>query len=144
MKARDKIENLLKSYKSIKSNIEIELNKEHPEYSLDSVSFVKTAGNTNTIGSQVEEYVIDKYSLDDALVKKIQVFNIIKAALGCLTREQYRIIKQLYFEDNVLVEVGAELGWSRFQISRKRNKALKKLKNVGILNAWEIHNKNSN
>ena len=142
MKNREKIEDLLKSYKSIKSNIEIELNKEYPEYSLDSVSFVKTTGNTNAVSSLVENYVVDKYSLDDELIAKIQVFNIIKAALESLTREQYRIIKQLYFEDKVLVEVGAELGWSRWMIQRKRNKIIDKLKNVGILNAWEIHNEN--
>ena len=142
LKNREKIEDLLKSYKSIKSNIEIELNKEYPEYSLDSVSFVKTTGNTNAVSSLVEDYVVDKYSLDDELIAKIQVFNIIKAALESLTREQYRIIKQLYFEDKVLVEVGAELGWSRWMIQRKRNKIIDKLKNVGILNAWEIHNEN--
>jgi len=144
LKAKAKIESLLQNYKSIKSNIEIELNRKYPEYSLDSVSFVETTGNTNAVSSTVENYVVDKYSLDDELVSKIQVYNIIKAALECLTKEQFRIIKQLYFEDKVLVEVGAELGWSRWMIQRKRNKIIKKLEDVGILNAWEIHNENSN
>ena len=144
MKDKEKVEQLLQSYKSIKSNIEIELNKEYPEYSLDSVSFVKTGGNTNAVSSQVEDYVIDKYSLDDELVQKIQVYNIIKAALECLTREQFKIIQLLYFEDKVLVEVGAELGWSRWMIQRKRNAIIKKLSSVGILSAWEIHRDNSN
>ena len=144
MKDKEKVEQLLQSYKSIKSNIEIELNKEYPEYSLDSVSFVKTGGNTNAVSSQVEDYVIDKYSLDDELVQKIQVYNIIKAALECLTREQFKIIQLLYFEDKVLVEVGAELGWSRWMIQRKRNSIIKKLTNVGILSAWDIHRDNNN
>ena len=88
--------------------------------------------------------MVDKYSLDDELVQKIQVYNIIKAALECLTREQFKIIQLLYFEDKVLVEVGAELGWSRWMIQRKRNSIIKKLTNVGILSAWDIHRDNNN
>lgn len=138
MKDREKIEKLLENYRSIRSNIEIELNKKYPEYSLDSVSFVKTGADTNEIKSQVENYIVDKYSISDDLHQKIQVVNIIKAAYNSLNEEQKKIVADLYFEGRGVKATAAGSGWSRYTIKRRKEKILDELKGVGILNAWDI------
>ena len=135
---QDKVEELLNNYRSIRSNIEIELNKRYPEYSLDSVSFVQTNGETNVVVSQVEQYVIDKYSVSENLRKKIQILNIINAAYKSLSSRRKEIITDLYFEDKELKDVAAGTNWSRWSIGRKRDKILNELERVGILEAWEL------
>lgn len=144
MEDKEKIEKLLRNYRSLKSEIEIELNREYPEYSLDSVSFVKTRGENNSIVSKVEDFVVDKHSLSDGIRKKVQIVQIIKAAFNSLTNKRRKIVRHLYFENESCGEVGNKLGWSEITIKRKKKQILKKIKKVGILKAWDIWQKIDN
>ncbi len=138
---KEKIEKLLRNYRSLQSEIEIELNREYPEYSLDSVSFVKTRGENNSVVSKVEDFVVDKHSLSEGIRKKVQIVQIIKAAFNSLTNKRRKIVRNIYFENEGLKMLAAKSGWSEKTIRRRRDKSLNKLKNVGILEAWDIYQK---
>ncbi len=139
MTDKDKIEELLKNYRSLKSNIEIEITKKCPEYSLPSTSFANVSEKEmNKIYSDVEDYVVKKVGISEELGKKIKVRNIIKAAKDSLSTELQRIVEHYYFDDKSVKIVAGRLGWSEDTIRRRREDILKGLQKAGILEAWEL------
>lgn len=138
MKDREKIEELLQNFKRIKANIEVELNKKYREYSLDSVSFPKLSTGGDGRYSDTEQHITEKYSISDELENKIKIRNIVQAAYDSLTREQKRIVTLLYFEDEGVKATARKVGWSEDTIRRRREKILQKLKDAGILEAWDV------
>jgi DNA-directed RNA polymerase specialized sigma subunit len=133
------IKTLLKNYRSIRSSVEIELNRDYPEYSLGSTSFVKVGGKTNSIISEVENYVISKYSLPERLVKKIQGCEIIKSAYESLTHIEKIIVSEKYFEGKSHEKVAELVNMHKTTVIHKIDEEiLPALNAVGILAAWDL------
>ncbi|MFW6030875.1 MAG: sigma factor-like helix-turn-helix DNA-binding protein [Halanaerobiales bacterium] len=138
MKDKFKIEELLKNYRSLKSEIRIEIIQKCPEYSLPAIDYSKTgSGETNNIYSEVEDYVIRKQDIEIALKKKIKIRDIIKAALDSLNIEKKRIVTYLYFEGISQTETSFRVKISERTISTRKKEIMRELKKAGILTAWE-------
>src|SRR5690554_6673979 len=99
MTDKEKIEELLKNYRSLKSEIRIEIIQKCPEYSLPAIDYSRTGtGETNKIYSSVEEYVTNKRDVELELKKKIKIRDVIRAAIDSLNVEKRRIVEYVYFE----------------------------------------------
>ena len=139
MNDKQKIEQLLKNYRQIKSNIQIELTKEYPEFALDSVSFIKMSGKQSYSGtSQQERYVLNKYDISEDLQNQIIVRDIIRVAYESLPVELRRVVVNYYFENKGVKGTAVQMGWSEDTIRRRKEDILINLKKAGILKAWEI------
>lgn len=138
---KEKAEELLSNYRKLRGNIETDLHSKYAEYSLDSLSFVETRGEKGSITSEVERYVENKYSLDDDIVIQIRICKVIEGAFKSLNEEGQNIIAQLYFEGKSVSEVAHVLDWTRPTIYRKRNEAIDRLIELGLLKAWSIYRK---
>ena len=140
MTDNEKIKKLLKYYRQLKSEIETELTKEYPEFSLDSVSFIETSGNQRySKTSQQERYILKKYDIPVEVQKKIKIRNIIESAYESLTEDYQKIVKYRYFERKSYRNTGKKVYMHRTTISRKiKEDIFPKLKKAGILKAWEL------
>src|SRR5690554_3516293 len=138
MTNKEKIEELLKNYRSLKSEIRIEIIQKCPEYSLPAIDYSKTgSGETNQIYSEVEEYVIKKRDIELELKRKIKIRDIIKAAIDSLNVEKRRIVEYVYFEKLSLIETSFKMKLSERTIASRKEEIIEELENVGMLKAWE-------
>lgn len=136
---KEKIKELLKNYRSIKSNVRTEAISKIPEYSLPAVDYEHmTPGESNEIFSKVEQYVVKHESENSDIRKLIKVRDIIRTSYNHLDIEKKRIIQYLYFEGLTQVETGWKMQLSENTIGRKKIEALEQLKENGIMRAWEI------
>ena len=137
MTDNDKIEELLKNYRSIKSNIRTEAISKIPEYSQPAVDYsTMTPGEGNAVFSKVEDYVVKHELVNNQMRKLIKVRDIIKTAYESLTVEQKRIVKYLYFEEMNYVETSFKMKLSERTIVSRKKDILDVLKGAGIMRGW--------
>lgn len=136
---KEKIEELLRNYRSIKSNVRTEAISKIPEYSLPAVDYEHmTPGESNEVFSKVEQYVVKHESENSDIRKLMKVRDIIRTCYENLDIEKKRVIKYLYFEGLTQVEAGWKMQLSENTIGRRKGEALERLKDNGIMRAWEI------
>jgi len=135
----EKIEELLKNYRSIKSNVRTEAIQKIPEYSLPAVDYSNmTPGESNGRFSKVEDYVVKHEAENSDIRKLIKIREIIRTTYENLELEKKKIINYLYFEELTQVRTSFKMQLSENTIGKRKIQALKKLKENGILRAWEI------
>jgi len=135
----EKIEELLKNYRSIKSNVRTEAIQKIPEYSLPAVDYSNmTPGESNGKFSKVEDYVVKHEKENSDIRKLIKIREIIRTTYENLELEKKKIINYLYFEELTQVRTSFKMQLSENTIGKRKIQALKKLKENGILRAWEI------
>jgi len=135
----EKIEELLKNYRSIKSNVRTEAIQKIPEYSLPAVDYSNmTPGESNGKFSKVEDYVVKHEKENSDIRKLIKIREIIGTTYENLELEKKKIINYLYFEGLTQVRTSFKMQLSENTIGKRKIQALKKLKENGILRAWEI------
>jgi len=135
----EKIEELLKNYRSIKSNVRTEAIQKIPEYSLPAVDYSNmTPGKSNGKFSKVEDYVVKHEKENSDIRKLIKIREIIGTTYENLELEKKKIINYLYFEGLTQVRTSFKMQLSENTIGKRKIQALKKLKENGILRAWEI------
>ena len=138
MTDKEKIEELLKNYRSLKSEIRIEIIQKCPEYSLPAIDYSRTGtGETNKIYSSVEEYVTNKRDVELELKKKIKIRDVIRAAIDSLNVEKRRIVEYVYFEKLSLIETSFKMKLSERTIASRKEEIIEELAGAGILAAWE-------
>ena len=139
MTDNEKIEELLKNYRSIKSNVRTEAIQKIPEYSLPAVDYSNmTPGESNGKFSKVEDYVVKHEKENSDIRKLIKIREIIRTTYENLELEKKKIINYLYFEELTQVRTSFKMQLSENTIGKRKIQALKKLKENGILRAWEI------
>lgn len=139
MTDNEKIEELLKNYRSIKSNIRTEAISKIPEYSQPAVDYsTMTPGESNAVFSKVESYVVKHELVNNRMRKLIKVRDIIKTAYESLTVEQKRIVKYLYFEKLTNVQCSFKMQLSENTIGNRKKEIVDELKGNGIMKAWKL------
>ena len=139
MTDNEKIEELLKNYRSIKSNVRTEAIQKIPEYSLPAVDYSNmTPGESNGIFSKVEDYVVKHEAENSDIRKLIKVRDIIRTCYESLTIEKKHVIKYVYFEGLKQIQAGFRLEKSENTIGDWKWEALEDLKKNGILRAWKF------
>ena len=142
MTDNEKIEELLKNYRSIKSNVRTEAIQKIPEYSLPAVDYSNmTPGESNGIFSKVEDYVVKHEKENSDIRKLIKVRDIIRTCYESLTIEQKRITRYIYFEKMSHVQCSFKMQLSERTIWERKKKVLEDLKEAGIMRAWDIWEK---
>ena len=139
MTDNEKIEELLKNYRSIKSNVRTEAIQKIPEYSLPAVDYSNmTPGESNGKFSKVEDYVVKHEAENSNIRKLIKVRDIIRTCYESLTIEKKHVIKYVYFEGLKQIQAGFRLKKSENTIGDWKWEALEDLKKNGILRAWKF------
>lgn len=137
-----KVEELLKSYQPLKSNVEIEINVLYPDYFLKSPLFVECKNDLNDKGSITEKLAINNLDLPSKIKQKAQVVLMIHSALNCLPIRDEYLVKQRFFQNKNYTTIAEQIDRHRDTVSRRVNKKiLPKLIKTGILNAWELFEK---
>lgn len=137
---KEKIEELLRSYRSLVSRINIRLISYAPGYSISGIDYDKIrTGKTNEIYSDVESYVMKTFGKDSEVWRMIRKRDIIVAALKALTEDEYYIVRMVYFEGKTYNYVAENIYPDRVvsesTIGKKKKDILCKLEKVGILEA---------
>lgn len=81
----------------------------------------------NTMLDLEDDIDVEDYILHNELRE------ILEKSLKCLTKENAWIIKQVYFINRTMSDVGKELGISRDAVSKRISRSLRKLRNDPIL-----------
>ena len=149
---KERIEDKLKNYPVLKSKIKIITNKiAHQEnYTTQAVDYSKVpGGQTNSIYSDVEDFVQNKLDKYPELLELIMEKEKIDAALESLNYKEKRLVRYKYFEDMTDHEVSDKMRelelqtfsirndstckeYSTTTIQRMKKKVLKKLHRVGL------------
>jgi len=149
---KDRIEEQLKNYPFLKSKIKITTNKiaYQEDYAAQAIDYSKIpGGKTNSVYSDVEEFVQNKLDKHPELIELIMEKERIDAALECLTYKEKRLVRYKYFEDMTDNEVSDKMrelelktfsirndstirDYSSTTIQRMKKKVLKKLQKVGL------------
>ena len=129
-----KIEQLLKEYPVMKSKLNIKLiQNKNREYSLPAYNYAKVSGGeTNTIYSDIEEYVAMKDELEGETLDLFRKVKAIESGLKCLNKHEYMTIKLYYFKNYTYVEIELELNRCTTTLQKYKNDALKKLKRADL------------
>jgi DNA-directed RNA polymerase specialized sigma subunit len=97
-----------------------------------------TPGKSNGKFSKVEDYVVKHEKENSDIRKLIKIREIIGTTYENLELEKKKIINYLYFEGLTQVRTSFKMQLSENTIGKRKIQALKKLKENGILRAWEI------
>ena len=136
MDDKKRVEELLINYDIIQAQIKTEIYSTKMEYSLDSTSLAKAAGNNMSVSSVVEEFVADKDDVGASTLKRCQIYNIIASALQGLNSDERKLVEELYLENRPVSVLANRTGWSKKTVRRRRDNAIYKLIKNGILKAW--------
>lgn len=133
---KEQIEQLLRSYKSLVSKININIINTMPDYSLPAINYSNVAvGQTYTINREIENYVIKKVDNNQEFINMIKKRSIIESAYNCLDEEKKSIVNLCYFENKPYVIIAKIKKISESSVYRLREKALESLNENGILEA---------